>query len=87
MALIIAALELALLPTGKMNFFDRENGNMKISFHTDASNSAAFSFEKALIWAQQYDVLYRNRCYLWCIADSCLGYLPHVSLSEDNENS
>ncbi|MBP9015085.1 MAG: sugar phosphate isomerase/epimerase [Candidatus Atribacteria bacterium] len=57
---------------------------MKISFHTDAFNSAAFSFEKALIWAQQHDVHYIEAGVIdgvsWIHG---LGYFPHVSLSED----
>ena len=57
---------------------------MKISFHTDAFNSAAFSFEKALVWAQQHDVHYIEAGVIdgvsWIHG---LGYFPHVSLSED----
>ncbi len=57
---------------------------MKISFHTDAFNSAAFSFEKALIWAQQHDVHYIEAGVIdgvsWIHG---LGYFPHISLSED----
>jgi len=57
---------------------------MKISFHTDAFNSAAFSFEKALIWAQQHAVHYIEAGVIdgvsWIHG---LGYFPHVSLSED----
>ena len=57
---------------------------MKISFHTDAFNSAAFSFEKAIIWAQQHAVHYIEAGVIdgvsWIHG---LGYFPHVSLSED----
>ncbi len=57
---------------------------MKISFHTDAFNSAAFSFEKALQWAQKNDV-HLIECGIiegvsWIHG---LGYFPHVSLTED----
>ncbi len=57
---------------------------MKISFHTDAFNSAVFSFEKALAWASKNDVH-----YIECgIIDGVswihgLGYFPHISLTED----
>ena len=54
---------------------------MKISFHTDAFNSAAFSFEKCLQWAQKNDV-HGIECGIiegvsWIQG---LGYFPHVSL-------
>ena len=57
---------------------------MKIGFHTDAFNSSAFSFEKALTWAQQNDVhfiepgLIDGACWI-----HGLGYFPHVALYED----
>lgn len=57
---------------------------MKIGFHTDAFNSAAFSFEKALAWAQEHDVhfiepgLIDGACWI-----HGLGYFPHVALYED----
>jgi sugar phosphate isomerase/epimerase len=57
---------------------------MKIGFHTDAFNSAYFSFEACLKWAQ------RNRVrYIECgLIDGVswihgLGYQPHVALYED----
>lgn len=57
---------------------------MKIGFHTDAFNSAYWSFEKCLQWAQ------RNRVrYIECgLIDGVswlhgLGYQPHVALYED----
>ena len=57
---------------------------MKIGFHTDAFNSAYWSFEKCLQWAQ------RNKVhYIECgIIDGVswihgLGYQPHVALYED----
>ncbi len=57
---------------------------MRIGFHTDAFNSAAFSFEKALAWARDNDVHYIE-CGLidgvsWIHG---LGYFPHVALYED----
>ncbi|HOJ87710.1 MAG TPA: sugar phosphate isomerase/epimerase [Pseudothermotoga sp.] len=57
---------------------------MKIGFHTDAFNSAVFSFEKALQWAKDHDVH-----YIECgVIDGSawihgLGYFPHISLLED----
>ncbi len=57
---------------------------MKIGFHTDAFNSAAFSFEKALAWAQAHDVHYIEPGVIdgvsWIHG---LGYFPHVALYED----
>jgi inosose dehydratase len=57
---------------------------MKIGFHTDAFNSAYWSFEKCLQWAQQNKVRYIE-CGLidgvsWIHG---LGYQPHVALYED----
>jgi sugar phosphate isomerase/epimerase len=57
---------------------------MKIGFHTDAFNSAYFSFEKCLEWAQKNEVHYIE-CGLidgvsWIHG---LGYQPHVALYED----
>lgn len=57
---------------------------MKISFHTDAFNSAYWSFEKCLAWAQQ-NRLHFIECGLidgvsWIHG---LGYQPHVALYED----
>lgn len=57
---------------------------MKVSFHTDAFNSAAFSFEKCLQWARKNDVHFIE-CGLiegvsWIQG---LGYFPHVSLADD----
>jgi sugar phosphate isomerase/epimerase len=57
---------------------------MKIGFHTDAFNSAYFSFEKCLQWAQKNGVRYIE-CGLidgvsWIHG---LGYQPHVALYED----
>jgi len=57
---------------------------MRIGFHTDAFNSAAFSFEKCLKWAQSNDV-HSIECGVidgvsWIHG---LGYFPHVSLLED----
>ena len=57
---------------------------MKIGFHTDAFNSAYFSFEACLQWAQQNDV-HNIECGVidgvsWIHG---LGYQPHVALYED----
>ena len=57
---------------------------MKIGFHTDAFNSAYFSFEKCLAWAQANGLHYIE-CGLidgvsWIHG---LGYQPHVALYED----
>jgi inosose dehydratase len=57
---------------------------MKIGFHTDAFNSAYFSFEACLEWAQKNGVNYIE-CGLidgvsWIHG---LGYQPHVALYED----
>lgn len=58
--------------------------SMKIGFHTDAFNSAYWSFEKCLQWAQAHQVHYIE-CGLidgvsWIHG---LGYQPHVALYED----
>ncbi len=57
---------------------------MKISFHTDAFNSAYWSFEKCLAWAQRNGV----RLIECGLIDGVswihgLGYQPHVALYED----
>ena len=57
---------------------------MRIGFHTDAFNSAVFSFEKALQWAQRNSV-HAIECGViegvsWIHG---LGYFPHISLIED----
>lgn len=57
---------------------------MKIGFHTDAFNSAYWSFEACLGWAKKNDVHYIE-CGLidgvsWIHG---LGYQPHVALYED----
>ena len=57
---------------------------MKIGFHTDAFNSAYWSFEKCLEWAKKNGVHYIE-CGLidgvsWIHG---LGYQPHVALYED----
>ena len=57
---------------------------MKIGFHTDAFNSAYWSFEKCLRWAQSNGVHFIE-CGLidgvsWIHG---LGYQPHVALYED----
>ncbi len=57
---------------------------MQIGFHTDAFNSAVFSFEKALQWAQRNRVTRIEPGVIdgvsWIHG---LGYFPHVSLAED----
>lgn len=57
---------------------------MRIGFHTDAFNSAVFSFEQALQWAEGHDV---HRIEPGVIEGASwihgLGYFPHVSLTED----
>jgi len=57
---------------------------MQIGFHTDAFNSAAFSFEKSLQWAHANGVTRIEPGVIdgvsWIHG---LGYFPHVSLSED----
>ena len=57
---------------------------MQIGFHTDAFNSAVFSFEKALQWAQRSGVTRIEPGVIdgvsWIHG---LGYFPHVSLAED----
>jgi inosose dehydratase len=60
------------------------DGKVKIGFHTDAFNSAYFSFEKCLEWAQKNGVRFIE-CGLidgvsWIHG---LGYQPHVALYED----
>jgi sugar phosphate isomerase/epimerase len=57
---------------------------VKIGFHTDAFNSAYFSFESCLDWAQKNEVHWIE-CGLidgvsWIHG---LGYQPHVALYED----
>jgi sugar phosphate isomerase/epimerase len=57
---------------------------MKIGFHTDAFNSAYWSFDKCLAWAQQNGV----HCIECGLIDGVswihgLGYQPHVALYED----
>ena len=61
-----------------------KRSSMKIGFHTDAFNSAYWSFEKCLEWARKNDV-HRIECGLidgvsWIHG---LGYQPHVALYED----
>ena len=57
---------------------------MKLGFHTDAFNSAYFSFEACLQWAQKHGV-HHIECGLidgvsWIHG---LGYQPHVAMYED----
>jgi len=57
---------------------------IEIGFHTDAFNSAYWSFEKCLQWAQKNDVHYIECGTIdgvsWIHG---LGYQPHVALWED----
>ncbi len=57
---------------------------IEIGFHTDAFNSAYWSFEQCLQWAQRNDVHYIECGTIdgvsWLHG---LGYQPHVSLTED----
>lgn len=62
----------------------KKDRTMKIGFHTDAFNSAFFSFDKCLEWAQRSGVHYIE-CGLidgvsWIHG---LGYFPHMALYED----
>jgi len=57
---------------------------MKIGFHTDAFNSAVFSFDKAVKWAHDNKV----PCIECGVIEGVswihgLGYFPHISLTED----
>ena len=57
---------------------------MNLGFHTDAFNSAYWSFDKCLAWAQK-NSLHFIECGLidgvsWIHG---LGYQPHVALYED----
>ncbi len=57
---------------------------IEIGFHTDAFNSAYWSFEQCLQWAQRHDVHWIECGTIdgvsWLHG---LGYQPHVSLTED----
>ena len=57
---------------------------MKIGFHTDAFNSAYWSFDKCLAWAQRNGVHFIE-CGLIDVVSWIhgLGYQPHVALYED----
>ena len=62
----------------------KDKPTMKIGFHTDAFNSAYFSFDKCLEWAQKNGVHFIE-CGLidgvsWAVG---LGYFPHLALYED----
>jgi sugar phosphate isomerase/epimerase len=63
---------------------DKTKAGVKIGFHTDAFNSAYFSFEKCLQWGQQNGLR-----FIECgVIDGVswihgLGYQPHVALYED----
>jgi sugar phosphate isomerase/epimerase len=62
----------------------KPNAAMRIGFHTDAFNSAYWSFDKCLEWAQKNHV-HSIECGLidgvsWIHG---LGYQPHVALYED----
>lgn len=57
---------------------------IEIGFHTDAFNSAYWSFEQCLQWAQRHDIHYIECGTIdgvsWIHG---LGYQPHVALWED----
>lgn len=57
---------------------------MQISFHTDAFNSAVFSFGKCLEWAERNGV-HHIECGVMEGANWIhgLGYFPHITLVED----
>ena len=63
---------------------NRKTPSVTIGFHTDAFNSAYYSFEKCLDWAQR-NSLHHIECGV--IDGVCwsqgLGYYPHVALYED----
>jgi sugar phosphate isomerase/epimerase len=68
----------------KVRDTSRKGKAMKLGFHTDAFNSAYFSFEKCLAWAKANAVRFIE-CGLidgvsWIHG---LGYQPHVALYED----
>jgi sugar phosphate isomerase/epimerase len=57
---------------------------MIIGFHTDAFNSAAFSFKKAVEWAKKNDVHRIEPGVIEGVAwIHGLGYFPHISLNDD----
>jgi sugar phosphate isomerase/epimerase len=57
---------------------------MKISFHTDAFNSAVFDFEKSLQWAEKNGVKYIESGVIQDVTwIHGLGYFPHIALYED----
>jgi inosose dehydratase len=71
-------------PSGSSPSTPNPVSKMKIGFHTDAFNSAYWSFEKCLAWAQKNGVRFIE-CGLidgvsWIHG---LGYQPHVALYED----
>lgn len=79
-AVLPSALSSSAIGSGK----EKDARTMNIGFHTDAFNSAYFSFEACLEWAQKNKVHYIE-CGLidgvsWIHG---LGYQPHVALYED----
>ncbi len=81
---VAAAAAAAVVQTARAGDNNSTKGTMKIGFHTDAFNSAYWSFDKCLQWAQKNGVHYIE-CGLidgvsWIHG---LGYQPHVALYED----
>jgi sugar phosphate isomerase/epimerase len=61
-----------------------KSGSMKIGFHTDAFNSAFFSFDKCLEWAQRNKVHFIECGLIDGVSwNYGLGYFPHMALYED----
>jgi sugar phosphate isomerase/epimerase len=80
----LAAAPLAGERSAPVTNVRKPKSTMKIGFHTDAFNSAYWSFGKCLQWAQRNEVRYIE-CGLidgvsWIHG---LGYQPHVALYED----
>ena len=79
-----ASVTLAGAALGSAATKGKDNAMMRIGFHTDAFNSAYWSFEKCLQWAQTNGVH-----FIECgVIDGVswihgLGYQPHVALYED----
>jgi sugar phosphate isomerase/epimerase len=83
-AVASAVAPAAIAASARLTDEGRNDAAMKIGFHTDAFNSAYFSFEGCLEWAQKNGVHYIE-CGLidgvsWIHG---LGYQPHVALYED----
>jgi len=81
---LLSAATAAETKNNRPSTTNKQQNIMKIGFHTDAFNSAYWSFEKCLEWAKKNDVH-----YIECgVIDGVswihgLGYQPHVALYED----